>query len=132
MSRLNSRRFALSASGFQRERWTRRDAGVGEQALFESICIRPNFEAPPLAQLDLGLLAESMLFYQRVDVILNRLAVHQLIRAVGPQTLVDVAESGLLTFSYWNQTDAVFRDKGNAAGQRFVLGMAEFQFPIEQ
>ena len=100
--------------------------------MFESICIRPNFEAPPLAQLDLGLLAESMLFYQRVDVVLNRLAVHQLIRAIGPQTLVEAAESGLVTFSYWNQTDAVFHRKGKATGQNFVLGMAEFQYPIEQ
>jgi hypothetical protein len=64
--------------------------------MFESICIREQENG----LFDLGFLAEAMLFYQQVRVIGRVAAVRQLVKAFGPDRIVEALQSGRLKLSY--------------------------------
>lgn len=60
--------------------------------MFESICLRHQSERGPA--IDLGFLAEAMLFYQRVIVIANEGMLRELIRGCRPLVLLEMLEEG--------------------------------------
>ena len=67
--------------------------------MFESICVRrqhPIFPTP----LDAGLLAELLLFYERVRVVADRGMLVDLLRKCGPDEVVELVTSGRLSVSY--------------------------------
>lgn len=67
--------------------------------MFETICIR-NQSNDANTPIDIGFLAETMLFYQDVRVVGNHLVLKQLINQCGPETLLELLKSGFLKFSY--------------------------------
>jgi len=71
--------------------------------MFESICIREKENG----LLDLGFLAESMLFYQEVRVIVRVAALKQVVAAFGPDRLLETIQSGRLKLSYMDTMGAV-------------------------
>jgi hypothetical protein len=68
--------------------------------MFNSICIRPHSKLATDRPIDIGLLAECMLFYDKVNVIANRQMLKQLIIDCGFDTLIELLELGLLDISY--------------------------------
>jgi len=66
--------------------------------MFETICIRNQYKSND--PIDLGFLAEAMLFYQQVRVVGNHVALKQLVKQCGAEALVELLKSGFLKISY--------------------------------
>lgn len=71
--------------------------------MFESIMVRRTTPMGAPAAVDLGRLAEAMLFYQRVYLALTRASLHQFILGAGPDLAIELVENGCV--------DAVFLDR---------------------
>ena len=68
--------------------------------MFESICIRRQHPFELSEPLDLGFLAEAMLFYQSVHLIANGSTISQLVRECGPHLLIELLKEQFLKISY--------------------------------
>lgn len=69
--------------------------------MFDEITIRRSTHG---AGLDLGALAESILFYGKVNLLLNRGSLRQMLDACGPEVLLRLVEDGYVNsgYCYWN------------------------------
>src|ERR1700677_3833847 len=66
--------------------------------MFDSICIRrQNLLGPPV---DLGFLAEAMIFYRQVHLVADRSMLSYLLRTCGPDAMKAAVSEGLLTISF--------------------------------
>ena len=68
--------------------------------MFESICIRHQHPFELLEPLDLGFLAEALLFYQSVHLIADGSTISQLVRECGPHLLMELLKEQFLKISY--------------------------------
>lgn len=68
--------------------------------MFESICIRRQHPFELSEPLDLGFLAEAMLFYQNVHLIADASTITQLVRECGPHLLIELLKEQFLKISY--------------------------------
>ncbi len=68
--------------------------------MFESICIRRQQLYDASEPLDLGFLAEAMLFYQNVHLIADGNILLQLARECGPHLVMELLKEGYLKMSY--------------------------------
>jgi len=91
--------------------------------MFESITVR--WQGPPdsTEPLDLGLLAEAMLFYGDVHVVADQTMLRQLVRSLGPDLLLEYARRGFMRISYVPQTLVVSTNNAGTPFERFDLGM---------
>jgi hypothetical protein len=81
------------------------------EAMFETICIRLQHETGN--PVDLGFLAEALIFYGRVHVVADPEMFKFLVRTCGPEVLIDLLEAGFLTMVYLeNHTGVITRDSG--------------------
>jgi len=74
--------------------------------MFKSICLRRQ-QANDTAPLDLGLLAEAMLFYENVHVVADYGVLEQLLRHCEPDLLFEFMDEGFLKISYLNTISGV-------------------------
>jgi hypothetical protein len=74
--------------------------------MFDSILVRRTALMGASGPLDLGRLAESLLFYQKVHLALTRSNVEQLLRELGPATALELVE--------YSGVDAMFLDRDYA------------------
>ena len=92
--------------------------------MFDSICVRQTgFGNEPA--LDLGLLAEALLFYQRPVLIMNRAIFIQLLESLGPDGLLRLARSERLSCAYCNQFTGVSTEDVAGPTKRFFMAIAE-------
>jgi hypothetical protein len=68
--------------------------------MFKSICIRRQHPFELLEPLDLGFLAEALLFYQSVHLIADGSTISQLVRECGPHLLMELLKEQFLKISY--------------------------------
>jgi len=73
--------------------------------VFESICIRNQSQTE--SAIDLGFLAESMLFYSDVVVIASQGILTQLAKACGPEVLIELIQRGHFRLSYEQQLTGI-------------------------
>ncbi|HSY73846.1 MAG TPA: hypothetical protein VK810_00105 [Dongiaceae bacterium] len=66
--------------------------------MFETICIRNQYKSND--PIDLGFLAEAMLFYQQVRIVGNHVVLKQLVKQCGADTLIELLKNGFLKISY--------------------------------
>src|SRR5688572_26805142 len=66
--------------------------------MFDRICISP--VAPEGTRFDLGLLAESLIFYSKVSLILGRTSLRGLVEQIGPDVLVELVTEGYIDVRY--------------------------------
>jgi hypothetical protein len=95
--------------------------------MFDRLCLRANTtyaNADP-GHLDLGLLAEAMLFYETVDVVMNRQVLRQLLNVLGPDVLLRLAESETVNLAYCNQFTGVLTDDRGTKNEKHFLAVAE-------
>ena len=74
--------------------------------MFDRICVRPSKGQQPGA-IDLGLLAEAMLFYGEVDLVVNRGVLDQLLGVLGPADTVRLFENDALRLTHANKSTAI-------------------------
>ncbi len=87
--------------------------------MFEAICIREHRDTRE--PIDLGLLAEALLFYRSVRIILDLGSLRQLARALGPDLLVEYIDSRRVTFSYLQGLPTVVTRNDRFHASRTVL-----------
>lgn len=75
--------------------------------MFDRIDIRIQRLTEPEAPIDLGFLAEAMLFYGQVELVANRPMIIQLIRSCGAETLIELLERGYLKLYYRKNAGAI-------------------------
>ena len=81
--------------------------------MFESICIRN--QSPSDVKIDLGFLAEAMLFYSDVLVIAREQMIEQLVKGCGPEILLELLQAGHLRLSYeYELTGIQTRNSGSS------------------
>src|ERR1700690_3011274 len=68
--------------------------------MFERIVIRDRVQSYPGSPFDVGFLAESMLFYGHTHVVGHTSAFLELVRAFGPDLLIDFLRESHFTFTY--------------------------------
>lgn len=68
--------------------------------MFESVCIREQTTGNNGGPIDLGFLAEALLFYQEVRVVGHVTILRQLVPACGPDVLLELLERGYLKIAY--------------------------------
>jgi len=83
--------------------------------MFDAISIRRT-QQPLHGTLDLGSLAEAILFYERVTLLIDRGALVTLLTTWGPELTVEMVEGGYLTPLYAHWTTAVLSD--TVSGER--------------
>jgi hypothetical protein len=69
--------------------------------MFDRICISPL--APEGTRFDLGLLAEALIFYSKVSLILGRHSLKGLLEQIGPELLLDLIADGFIDIRYVDQ-----------------------------
>ena len=75
--------------------------------------------------LDLGLLAESLLFYGKVHLVANRAVLQELVRLIGPDLAVRLAEQEYLEFDYCNQFSGVITENIGGPGEYHEFTVTE-------
>ena len=87
--------------------------------MFESICIRHNRDTG--SPLDLGFLAEALLYYRRVHICGDRMTLTFLARTLGPELLLELLQSDRMTLDYWENIAIVMTrtDPGYCERHRF-------------
>lgn len=75
--------------------------------MFDAICMRHARLYEAREYLDFGFLAEALLFYQNVHVIVDQGMLTQLVRECGPRTLIELMEEGFLKVSYTNKVASI-------------------------
>jgi hypothetical protein len=69
--------------------------------MFERICIPPL--APEGTRFDLGLLAESLIFYSKVNLVLGRTSLRGFLEQIGPDLLIELIAEGYIDVRYVDQ-----------------------------
>ena len=100
--------------------------------MFESICITRQTQDGPGPVIDAGLLAEAMVFYQKVSVIGEQAVLADLVAACGPDTLVTLLEDGHLTLLYQPTMGAVATvDSGTRQERHTVCTVARAESDLQ-
>jgi len=75
--------------------------------VFDSIIIRnqSSYGAPP--SIDLGFLAEALIFYQQVNIIVQSNTLPELIRGVGTDALIELLTENFITIKYLEKRPAI-------------------------
>jgi len=79
--------------------------------MFDRIVIRRTTPHSSPDPLDLGRLAETMLFYRKVHLTVSRAGLDQLLRQCGPAVVIDLVENWNVDFAYLN-ADIAVRNEG--------------------
>lgn len=82
--------------------------------MFNSVVARRTNPMNALAAIDLGRLAEGMIFYQKVHVVLTRTSLDQLLTSLGPDLTIELFEDGSLDALYLDSNFAVRNGGGGA------------------
>jgi len=86
--------------------------------MFESILVKNQRITDPDNILDLGMLAEMLLFYQSVTILANRGILKQLLCEIGPETLIELIEGEHLNIIYLDNTLGIKTENTNTAHER--------------
>lgn len=86
--------------------------------MFESIFLTKPTISNPESPIDLGFLAETMLFYRDVHVLVSRQGLRQITRACGPETLIELLERRYLRLIYQHELGGVQTENTNTANER--------------
>jgi hypothetical protein len=91
--------------------------------MFDSITISPTGN-PPHAKIDVGFLAECLLFYRKVRVVCAAEQFKSLVRGAGAEELLDLCDLGILSIEFLDNLAAVFTVQTNV-GECHDFGLIE-------
>jgi hypothetical protein len=82
--------------------------------VLERITIRPSEPSVGPTSVDLGALAEALIFYGRVHVVLNRNALTTLVEDLGPDLVLRLADAEEVEIDYCNNFTGVYTEDADA------------------
>jgi hypothetical protein len=87
--------------------------------MFESALIRKHTEGQP--SVDAGIIAETLLFYDNINVLADNGVLGDLIRVIGPDDLITLLDRKALSLSFMRDIFGVYKDtQNNISVHRFV------------
>jgi hypothetical protein len=86
--------------------------------MFESIIIRKKRNPSANKPIDLGFLAEALIFYQSVKIIADKAILKQLIHECGHETLLELIENEYLTIEYLDNALGIQTHNQNTPNER--------------
>ncbi|MGA3288134.1 MAG: hypothetical protein ABSD46_11990 [Bacteroidota bacterium] len=86
--------------------------------MFESICIRHQSNLDTKNPIDLGFLAEALLFYSDVVVLAKQDILRQLINKCGPDIVLQMLEAGFIKIKYEHQQTAIHTQNTGSSHER--------------
>ncbi len=89
--------------------------------MFERICIPPKY--PEQVYFDLGLLAESLIFYQEVIILVKSSSWKGLLEQCNPETLMRLLERGRLKIKYINNQFGAISQYENTSRAQYDIGL---------
>ncbi len=89
--------------------------------MFEAICVRRT--ANQGAPLDIGLLIEVLVFYQKGHVVADSGTLEFLISSAGPEFLLELVDRDVLTLSYLENMPACLKSENPARGPRYDFAL---------
>jgi hypothetical protein len=93
--------------------------------MFDRIVVRAQRLDDVRNQIDVGFLAEAMLFYGEVTLIVDRSIVKQLLRTVGPEPLVRCLEEGHLRLAVSENFSGILTKDAGTPRERYDTGLME-------
>ncbi len=94
--------------------------------MYEAICI--NRQDRQDNGVDIGLLAECLVFYGKVHLISNEGAFRSLVRMCGPENLIELFEMGVLSIDFFENRAVILTKPHWSGGQRHQLGNMDTPF----
>jgi hypothetical protein len=95
--------------------------------MFERLVVRRQNSVDAPNPIDLGFLAEAMLFYGDVALVANRLVIQQLLRACGPDTLLALLHEGHLRLLVSENYTVINTQNAGTPRERYDAGLAEIR-----
>lgn len=86
--------------------------------MFNSICFRIRPNAHQKHPMDLGFIAESLIFYRDVHILANKQILEQLVTSWGPETTLELLEEGLVKLSYEYDTPAIMTTNSGSNAEK--------------
>ncbi len=77
------------------------------KVMFESIIIRNQSTYGSQPSIDLGFLAEALIFYQKVIIVVQSNTLTELVEGVGPDTLLELLKQDFVTIKYLDKRPAI-------------------------
>ena len=100
-------------------RW--REGAARKDGMFEGICLREGSSFRPAgALLDIGALAEAMLFYQRVHVVGRANVIEHLARTCGVDVLLELVRDGYMSLEYYPDYPVVLTEDQGTPTERYL------------
>ena len=93
--------------------------------MFERICINP--KQPTWKEFDLGSIAEALLFYGDVILLVGENSLESLLRQCGPELLVDLIADQYIQIKYVNNNFATMEQNKNTPFTRYDFALLEPQ-----
>lgn len=88
--------------------------------MFEAIAVRKSTDVGINDGVDLGSLAEAILFYGRTDLLIGRGTMRKLLRICGPETTVRLVEDGYVRPRYLYWDSAVYTEDSGTPSARYL------------
>lgn len=87
--------------------------------MFDRLIVRPQRPYDDSNPLDLGALVEAMLFYGHTELVISPGVVQQLARAWKPEGLIELAEEGLLQFTFVGNFAGIETKNSGSGAERY-------------
>ena len=100
--------------------------GCNIESMYEAICI--NRQDRQDSGVDIGLLAECLVFYGKVHLISNEGAFRSLVRMCGPENLLELFEMGVLTIEFFENRAVILTKPHGSGGQRHQVANMDTPF----
>lgn len=88
--------------------------------MFEAIAVRRSTDVRMNDGVDLGSLAEAILFYGRTDLLIGRGTMRKLLRVCGPETTVRLVEEGYVTARYLYWDSGIYTENSGTPAARYL------------
>jgi hypothetical protein len=93
--------------------------------VFQKITLQQQKVTDSANPLDLGFLAEAMLFYETVEVLANRVSLTQLVRQIGPELLLEFLKCNHLRLRFEKNFTGVYTENSGTAAEQHALTVFE-------
>jgi hypothetical protein len=93
--------------------------------LFEELCVRASGALGTGRRLDLGLLAEGLIFYGKVHLVADRGVLTELIHSIGPELTLRLVDESRFEIHYCNNFSAIYTEDDGTPRARHLITVAE-------
>ncbi len=100
--------------------------------MLDSVCFVINPQSDGIFQIDLGILAEAMIFYGSTTVIAKKQIVEQLVNSIGPEVILELLSEGFLKIKYQHTSSGIHTSNSNSSEHHQPISFFSPSHSLEQ